>query len=232
LSKNPRRRIEAWKPSDSPHPPLIAAEDLKVILAAPGLRLERRDRRTLRLAVKRASERYLLYRDIASTRLVPARDARRLRAAASALDKALSRLRDDHVFKEDGIVIARSDLMAWAGDEEDRITPRKKGAPSGFERATNAVEEILWLRDRLQAAAGRVGASRGNPAGRPNVADSRREAVVILAPAYQKAFGKPMGTGRVGPAVRFLNAFFGALGDHPHAATLVKLIRSVRRECV
>jgi hypothetical protein len=232
LSKNPRRPIKAWEPSDSPHRPLIAAKDLEVILAAPGLRFEPRGRQTLRRAVKRASERYLLYREIASTRLVPARDARRLRAAASALDKALEHLRDNHLFKEEGIVIGQSDLMTWAGDEAERIIPRAEGAPSGFERATNAVEEILRLRDLLQAAAPRVGASPGNPASRPSVSDSRREAVAILAPAYQKAFGRPMGAGREGPAVRFLKAFFRALGDHPHAATLVEFIRSLRRECV
>jgi hypothetical protein len=37
-----------------------------------------------------------------------------------------------------------------------------------------------------------------------------------------------MALGREGPTIRFLLAFFGVLGDGPHAATLVSLIRKAR----
>jgi hypothetical protein len=137
--------------------------------------------------------------------------------AVHPLKTAIERLTDD-----DGLPAGQ--LMAWAGFDDGDSDRR----PSGFERASQAVYEMIWLRDRLQAWAARTARSSGGNKGRRSLEAARGDVVAILSPAYAKYFGRPMGRGRSGPAMRFLQAFFRSVDDHPHEATLVKLIRSIR----
>jgi len=198
---------------------------LKAILAAPGLEFTPWGRRPLATAIEKAAWWFRLYRSLDEPRLVPSRDARRAHRVASALDKALATLTD-----EQGLLAV--DLIAWAGFEADEAEPPAPGAPSGFERANRTVHGIRWLRDQLQSWSRRT---RTAPAGKRGPLDRsarRRAAIAILAPAYDRAFGRPMGLGREGPAIRFLRAFFKEIGDRPHATTLLKLIRAVRRDSV
>jgi hypothetical protein len=120
--------------------------------------------------------------------------------------------------------------MAWAGDDADRTHPRGVNGPSGFELAARAVEQIAWLRDLVQAAARRVRDEPGDPRGRPTYSrDAKLDAIRRLAPAYEKAFGRRMGVTRRGPAIRFLQAFFEALGERLGPAALANLISESRR---
>lgn len=207
---------------DSPHSRLLTPEAAEAIISASGLLLLSRKRRGLERAIEKAMLNFLLSREVAQTSLVPSRDAKRARAAASALDKALGLL-------EERPGLPAGDLMAWAGFEADEVEGRAGGRPSGFERAANAVEQIGWLRDQIQKWAVRTQNSPRTRSGRIPIADARHEAVWALAPAYQRAFGRPMAASRGGPAARFLRAFFAVCGDRPHATTLVTLLRDVRR---
>ena len=199
----------------------LSCAQLQPILDAPGLAFRRNGKKQLARAIGDAAWWLKIHQVAERSRWVPSRDAKHARAAASALDRALKLLTEGK--------IPRGDLMAWAGDEADEQNPPASGAPSGFERAANVVEQICWLRDLLHAWARRTqSAPQGTP-GRPDLTAGRLEAIEILAPAYKRAFGRRMARGRKGPTIRFLRAFFGEFGDRPHAATLVQIIRTAQR---
>lgn len=206
----------------------LPLETLQPILDAPGLKFRKNGRQRLATAIGEAAAWFVVHRATEQGRIVPSLDAPRVRDVAAVLDRAARDLERalGLLTDEDGIAVG--ELMAWAGFEEDERNPPTRGRASGFERAERTVEEMQWLRDRLQAWSERTEAAPASRPGRPDFSSSRLEAIRILAPAYARAFGKPMGSGREGPTIRFLCAFFAALDDRPHPATLVRLIHAAR----
>jgi len=225
LSKQ-RRRVEASNPADGEHGPLIPDDLLKGILDAP--RLPFRSRDVLADAVHEAAQLYLIARDAEQASLSPSRDAQRAKTAASGLDgavRALSLLTDE--------------LLAWAGYQAEEEEPRDEGACSGFEEADRARDDVerartsmVWLRDKLRAWARQTQESPGGKGGRPSRRGSRLVAVEILMPAFEKAFGQPMGASRGGPAARLLEAFFAAFRRSPGEDAILALIRSAKENSV
>ena len=110
----------------------LTPEQKDRIIDAPCLEVLPRRKRRLEKAIDNAARSGFLVDLLHRTRLVPSRDARKARAATSAIDRALELL-------EERPGLADGSLMAWAGniaDEDPEQTPAP-GEPVGFERATN-----------------------------------------------------------------------------------------------
>ncbi len=148
----------------------LSCAQLQPILDAPALAFRRNGKQQLARAIGEAAWWFRLHQDIEQSRLVPSRDARRARAAASALDQVFELLTEEN--------IPRDDLMAWAGFEADEENPPAPGAPSGFERAANVVEQIRWLRDRLQSWARRTQTLPPGRSGRRDLTGARLKAPI------------------------------------------------------
>ncbi len=202
-------------------------EDQKVIdriLDSTKLKFQENGRQVLGNAIWKATWRFALHRRLKLTAITPWLDARRVRAAAAALDDAITPFNRAIDLLTDKRDLPSGELMAWAGSESDSIEQSCDRSGFGFKRASGAVDEMMWLRDQLQSWAKRTQQAAGSKGGRPSLMQARAEAVAILSPAYKQAFARRMGATRTGPAARLLKSFFDACGDKPHEDTIVKII--------